>query len=53
MHNAISSTASVATLIEEEPLSAFECKPGGNVKVFPKWRIKKNTCKSHSTPGNS
>lgn len=53
MHNAIRSTASVATPIENQPLSAFEHKPGGNFKIFPKRTIKKNACKSRSAPGNT
>lgn len=53
MHNAISSTVSVATLIEKEPLSAFEYKPGGHLKIFPKQMIKKNICKSHGASGNT
>lgn len=53
IHNAFSSTATVATLIENQPLSGFEYKPGGNFKIFPKQTIKKNTYKSYGAPGNT
>lgn len=53
IHNAISSTAIVATLIENQLLSGFEYKPGGNLKIFPKRTIKKNAYKSCSAPGNT
>lgn len=43
----------MATLIENQPLSGFEYKPGGNLKMFPKRTIKKNTYKSCSAPGNT
>lgn len=53
IHDAISSTAIAATLIENQPLSGFEYKSGGNFKIFPKRTIKKNTYKSCSAPGNT
>lgn len=53
MHNAISSTASVATLLEKQPLFAFEYQSGGNFKIFPKQMIKKKTCKPRSAPGST
>lgn len=52
-HNAFSSTATVATLIENQLLPGFEYKPGGHLKIFPKRTIKKNTYKSCSAPGNT